>query len=345
MNAVKVGRALILLALVALVVRASFAAEPPPALTPQAPVLDPRAPGFFDYLQFDEKYRRLLVAHTGSRTLDVIDVNDNSILRQESVGDAHGIAVDVKDGKYFVGTSRPAYVVVLGRKFVVKDDQIPVGGPIDAVAFDPNNDMVYADRFDNNTIVVVNGKTNKLYTSIPVGGGLEYIIYDPGTDRIYQNVESTGDIVVVDPKVNRIIANWHAAPATQLHGLAVDSVTHRLFTAGDNGKLAVLDATSGAVITTVDIAPSVDQIAFDPGLRRVYCASGLGLLSVVQETETGAEHIADITVPRRTHSVAVDPVTHAVWVAYGASDDDYVMKLLPPAGATAASTPAPSASP
>ncbi|MBV8594693.1 MAG: hypothetical protein JOZ50_00420, partial [Candidatus Eremiobacteraeota bacterium] len=147
------------------------------------------------------------------------------------------------------------------------------------------------------------------------------------------------------PKVNRIIANWHAAPATQLHGLAVDSVTHRLFTAGDNGKLAVLDATSGAVITTVDIAPSVDQIAFDPGLRRVYCASGLGLLSVVQETATGAEHIADITVPRRTHSVAVDPVTHAVWVAYGASDDDYVMKLLPPAGATAASTPAPSASP
>ncbi|MBV8203809.1 MAG: hypothetical protein JO195_02155, partial [Candidatus Eremiobacteraeota bacterium] len=56
MNSVTVGRALILLALVALVVRASFAAEPPPALTPQAPVLDPRAPGFFDYLQFDEKY-------------------------------------------------------------------------------------------------------------------------------------------------------------------------------------------------------------------------------------------------------------------------------------------------
>jgi YVTN family beta-propeller protein len=295
-------------------------------------------------LQVDDKYRRLLIAHTGSRTLDVVDLNNNSVLRQESVGEAHGIAVDIKDGKYFVGTSRPPYVVVLGRKYMVKDDQIPVGGPIDAVAFDPNNDMLYADRADNNSIVIVNAKTNKVYYTIPVGGGLEYIVYDPGSDRIYQNVEPTGDVLAIDPKTNRIVASWHATPATQLHGLAVDSATHRLFTAGANGKLAVLDTTSGALITAVDIAPSVDQCAFDPGLRRVYCASGLGLLSVVQETPTGAEHIADITVPRRTHSVAVDPVTHAVWVAYGASDDDYVLKLVPPAGASPLPGP-PTASP
>ena len=293
-------------------------AEPPPALTPQVPILDPRAAGFFDYLQVDEKYRRLLVAHTGSRTFDVIDLNDNSVLRQESVGEAHGIAV------------------------IVKDDQIPVGGPIDAVAFDTDTGMVYADRYDN-SIVVINAKTNKMSATIPVGGGLEYIVYDPGSGRIYQNIETTGDVVVVDPKLNRIVASWHASPAAQLHGLAVDSVSHRLFTAGANGKLAVLDTSTGAVITSVDIAPSVDQIAFDPGLRRVYCASSIGELSVVQETDTGAEHLADITVPRRTHSVAVDPVTHAVWIAYGASDDDYVMKLLPPTGATTP-TPAPSSS-
>ncbi len=328
--------------LVAVLASISFGAEPPPALTPQTPILDPRTPGYFDYMQVDEKLRRLLVAHSGSRTFDVIDLNDNSILRQEAVGEGHGIAVDVKDGKYFVGTSRPPYVVVLGRKFIVKDDQIPTGGAIDAVAFDPNNDLLYADRADN-SVVIINGKTNKVYYTIPIGGGLEYIVFDPGSDRIYQNVEPTADVVVIDPNLNRIVATWHAAPATELHGLAVDSVSHRLFTAGANGKLAVLDTTSGAVITTVDIAPSVDQIAFDPGLRRVYCASSVGLLSVVQETDTGAEHVADITVPRRTHSVAVDPVTHAVWIAYGASDDDYVMKLLPPAPGSA--SPSPSASP
>jgi DNA-binding beta-propeller fold protein YncE len=300
-----------------------------PALTPQTPIVLPRAPGSFDYLETDDKYRRLLVAHSGSRTLDIIDLNNDSILRQEAVGEGHGIAVDIKDGKYFVGTSRPPYVVVIGRKFMVKDDQIQVGGPIDAVAFDPKNDMLYADRFDNQQVVVINGKSNKVYTSIPIGGALEYIVYDPASDRIYQNVESTNSIAVIDPNLNRVVATWPIAPATEPHGLAVDSVTHRLFTAGANGKLAVVDTTTGAVIDSVDIAQEVDQIAFDPGRRRVYCASSIGLLSVVQETDTGARHLADITVPRRTHSVAVDPTTHNVWIAYGADDNDYVLKLVP----------------
>jgi DNA-binding beta-propeller fold protein YncE len=307
---------------------ASSGAEAP-ALAPQTPILLPRAAGSFDSLETDDKYRRLLVAHTGSRTFDVIDLNNDSVLRQEAIGEGHGIAVDLKDGKYFVGTSRPPFVVVLGRKFMVKDDQIPTGGPIGAVAFDPKNDMLYADRFDNQQVVVINGKTNKVYTSIPIGGGLEYIVYDPVSDRIYQNVESTGSIAVIDPNANRVVATWPAAPATDLHGLAVDGASHRLFSAGGNGKLAVIDTTSGAVIDSVDIAQEVDQIAFDPGKRRVYCASSIGLLSVVQETDAGAQHIADITVPRRTQSVTVDLTTHDVWIAYGAADNDYVLKLVP----------------
>jgi DNA-binding beta-propeller fold protein YncE len=310
------------------VVRTISGADAPAALTAQQPVLLQRAPGSFDYLNFDDQLRRMLAAHTGSRTFDVVDVNNSEVLRQEAVGEGHGVALDVKDGKYFVGTSRPPAVIVVNRKFMVKDDQIPAGGPIDAIAFNPKNGMLYADRGDQ-SVVVIAAKSNKVYTTIPIGGDLEYIVYDPVTDRVYQNVESTNSIAVIDPNTNRVVATWPIAPATSPHGLAVDSATHRLFSAGANGKLAVVDATSGAVITSVDISPNVDQIAFDPGLRRVYCASGLGVLSVVQETASGAEHLADITVPRRTHSVTVDPTTHAVWIAYGAPDNDYAMKLLP----------------
>lgn len=316
-------------AIVGAVAGASSGAETPAPLVPQQPILVARAPGSFDYLEVDDKYRRLLVAHTGSLSLDVVDLRNESVLRQEAVGAGHGIAVDVKDGKYFVGTSRPPFVVVLGRKYMVKDDQIPTGGPIDAIAFDLKNGMLYADRFDNNQVVAINAKANKVYTSIQIGGTLEYIVYDPVSDRIYQNVESTASVAVIDPNTNRVVATWAAAPAVELRGLAVDGAAHRLFTAGTNGKLAVMDTISGALIDSVDISPDVDQIAFDPGNRRLYCASSIGQLSVVQETDSGAQHVADITVPRRTHSVTVDPTTHNVWIAYGAADNDYVMKLIP----------------
>lgn len=318
------------LAFISAAAGASSGAETPAPLTAQPPVLVPRTPGYFDYMEVDDRLRRLLVAHSGSRTLDVIDMISGTVLRQVDVGESHGIAVDGKDGKYFVGTSRDPMVVVVGRKFMVKDDQIAIPGPVDAIAFDSKNDMLYADRRDNGQIVAINGKTNKVYTSIAVGGDLEYLAYDPASDRLYQNVYSNGMVVVIDPNTNSVVATWRAAPASQLTGLAVDGATHRVFTAGANGKLAVLDSTSGELIAAVDIAPHVDQIAIDPGRRRVYCASGTGLLSVVQETDTGAELVADITVPRHAHSLAVDPTTHAVWISYGAADNDYVMKLVPP---------------
>jgi DNA-binding beta-propeller fold protein YncE len=299
-----------------------------PTLAPRPPILIPRAPGFFDYMQVDDQYRRLLVTHTASHTLDIIDLTDETVARQVDVGEAHGIAVDVKDGRYFVGTSQPALVVDIQRKFMVKQNQVPMAGPIDALALDTKNDQIYADRSDNGQVVVIDAKSHNILGNIQVGGRLEYVVYDPASDKIYQNVTSTNMVAVIDPAKNAVAATWPAAPAAQLRGLAVDSATHRLFVAGGNGKLDEIDTGSGAVIAAADIAPGVDQIAFDPDMKRIYCASGTGLLSVVQETDMGLASLPDITVPRHAHTVAVDPTTHNVWISYGSEDNDYVMKLV-----------------
>ncbi len=299
-----------------------------PTLAPRAPILIPRAPGYFDYMQVDDQYRRLLVAHTASRTLDVIDLTNDSLARQVLVGEAHGIAIDIKDGRYFVGSGRPSLVVDVQRKFMVKQNDVPMPGPIDAVAFDTKNGAVYADRSDTGQIVVIDAKTHRMLANIQVGDRLEYILYDPVSDRIYQNVTASNQVAVIDPAKNTVVATWPAAPAQALRGLAVDGPTHRLFVAGANGKLDAIDTTTGAIFATADIAPGVDQIAFDPVLKRVYCASGTGLLSVVAETDSGITPLGDITVPRHAHTLAIDPHTHNVWISYGSEDNDYVMKLV-----------------
>lgn len=235
-------------------------------------------------------------------------------------------------------------VIDIQRRYMVKQNQIPTGGSIDAVAFDSKLGRLYADRADNGQVVVIDGQTRKILTNIAVGGDLEFIVYDPVSDRIYQNVTSTNIVAVIDPKTNAVVASWPAAPAQQLRGLAVDGATHRLFTAGGNGKLAVIDTTSGSVIAVVGIAPGVDQIDFDPGTKRIYCASGTGLLSVVQETDAGVQSLGDVTVPRHAHTLAVDPTTHNVWISYGAADNDYVMKLVQ-ASPSPSPLPSPASSP
>jgi hypothetical protein len=324
-----------------------------PTLAPQTPIALPRAPGFFDYMEVDAQYKRLLVAHSDSRTLDIIDLTNDSLARQVEVGDSHGIALDIKDGKYFVGTSRPPYVVDVQRKYMVKQNQIPTSGPIDAIALDTKTDRLYADRVDNSSIVIVDAKYDRILGNISLPGSPEFIVYDPVSDRIYQNITSTARVVVIDPARNAIVASWSAAPAAKLTGLAVDGAAHHLFSAGSNGRLVEIDTTNGAVLAAAEIAPDVDQIAFDPELKRVYCASGTGQLSVVAETDSGLAPIGDVIVPRHAHTVAVDPNTHNVWISYGAPDNDYVMKLLQvvpspsplPAGTLAPPPPSPTPPP
>jgi|ERR1700694_1217346 len=306
----------------------SYAAETPP-LVAQPPIQLPRAPGRFDYLAVDDRLHRLLIAHTGSRTFDIVNMANGNVERQVDVGETRGSAVDVKDGKYFVGTSRQPAVNDVSRKNLVLNNRIALDGPIDAITFDTKNGTVYADRVDNGQIVLINGKNDKVTGTISIGGDLEYLAYDAVSDRVYQNIVAPASVAVIDPTSKTVLTKWPTAPASDLTGLAIDSVAKRLFSAGTNGKLVMLDMSSGAVLASADIAQEVDQIAFDPGKRRVYCASGTGQLSVVQETDSGLELLGNIPVPRRTHSVAVDPTTHAVWIAYGTPENDYVMKLIP----------------
>ncbi|MBV8101728.1 MAG: hypothetical protein JOZ31_21505, partial [Verrucomicrobia bacterium] len=78
---------------------------------------------------------------------------------------------------------------------------------------------------------------------------------------------------------------------------------------------------------SVDIAPGVDQIAFDPGNQRIYCASGQGKLSVLQETVEGAKSLGEIETPKGAHTLAVDPDTHSVWIAFAKDGAAYIAEL------------------
>jgi len=302
------------------------------ALIASPPVNVPRKPGFFDYMTVDGDYRRLLVAHASSDQLAIIDVDAGSVIQAVDLGNntgGFGVAVDVRDGKYFVGTAANR-VVDINRKNMVLQQYITLPGPVDALAFDPKNDTLYADEDHGSRLWAINGKNDKLVATIALPGVPEYVDYDAVSNRIYQNIKPAPSMVLaIDPRSNSVAARWPVAPAENVHGLAIDGASGRVFSVGLNGKLAVVDVKTGAIIATVDVAGRVDQIAFDPATKRVYCPSGSGVLTVVQETDSGASVLDTITIPRGTHTIAVDPKTHDVWISYGAPDGDHVEKLTP----------------
>jgi DNA-binding beta-propeller fold protein YncE len=293
------------------------------------PILVPDSTGSFDFLNVDEPNRRLLAAHTGNKTLDVFDLDTGKLIKHVATGKAQGEAVDSKGGKYYVSTSADQIVAIVDSKTLEKVGEVKLPGDADDILFNPKNGCVYVDYDHGTNVWVIDTKTEKIITAIPIPDTPEALAYDSSTGNIFQNIVSEVSVKLIDSGDNTIKATWPLAPAARPHGLAVDPKTHRLFSAGNNGKLIVLDSTNGKQITTVDIAKGTDQIDFDPGNQRVYCGCGGGVISVVQETADGAKLLGDVKTVGTGKTLAVDPKTHAVWTAYFDKTNCYVLKLTP----------------
>lgn len=296
-------------------------------LTGDAPILVPESKGGFDFLEFDAANRRLLANHTGNNTLDVFDGETGKLVKHIATGKAQGVAVDDRGGKYFVSVSREQIVAIIDSKTLGKTGEVKLAGPADALAFDPKNGCLYVGHDDAKDVWVIDTKSEKITATIAIPEGPEYVLYDAASDRVFQNIKSNDTLLVIDPAGNTVKERWATAPAAKPHGLAFDAKTQRLFCAGANGKLVVMDAANGKVLASVEIAPGVDQIAFDAGNQRVYCASGTGVISVVQESAAGAVSLGNVKTNAGAKTIAVDPKTHAVWIAYAEKDASFVRRF------------------
>ncbi len=288
----------------------------------------PYATGKFDFLEIDGSRRRLLAAHEKSGTADFFDLGTYKLLARVDTGPAVHIATDPQTGNYFVSASEEKKVVeVDGTTFKALRD-IPTDGELDAIVFDPKNRKVYVTNDEGSHVWAIDADTAKVVSTINIPGAPEYMIYDSKLDRIYLNIKTLNEIVVIDPGTDSIVAQWPTAPATSPHGLAFDPETERLFSAGANGELAVVDTGTGKVIASVEFAKGVDQAVFDPSTKRVYCAC-TGQMSVMQETSDGAKFLGNVASAKTAKNVAVDPVTHAVWTTFTDGANSYVKSWRP----------------
>ncbi len=297
-----------------------------PLLTPQTPIAVPGGPGGFDYMQIDSAKHRLYASHPGKSTLVVLDLKTNAVQQLPTGSKINGIAVDAADNKLFTAGGG-GKLVVFDNTTLAKTAEITLSGPGDDIELDPKNDTLYVCHDDATEDWVFDAKTNALLGSVPVAGAPEYVMYDAGTDRVYQNIKPANVLQVINPATMKVETNWPTAPMTSPHGMAINFKTHHVFSAGQ-GTAVMLDENTGKVLSSVTIAPGyVDQIAFDQSTGRLYCACGdAGVISVVQESGQAITLAGNVTTHPKSHTLQVDPDTHAVWISYSDPTGAYLQE-------------------
>jgi YVTN family beta-propeller protein len=297
-------------------------------LQPAATIEVPASSGKFDFLRIDSKRHRLLAAHENDGTADYFDLQNSTLIKRLKVGGAVDTAVDPDSAYYYVSVQEEARVAVIDAATLQEVKSIKTEGPTDAILYEPKNHRIYVTNDEGSHVWVIDPVTAKVVDSIAIPGVPEFMLYDAAADRIYLNIKTADKVAVIDPATGKVVALWPTAPAAQPHGMALDAQRHRIFTAGGNGKLAVIDTTTGKLMTSVDIAAKVDQIAFDPTTHLVYCA-GPDAMSVVRTSGRNVVTVGDVNTAATARNVAVDQQTGAVWTTYTDGKSSFARSWVP----------------
>lgn len=271
----------------------------------------------YDYLRVDAAARRLYVSH-GNR-VDVLDADSGSVLG--SIGPmngVHGIALVPGLGRGFItaGADRAVVMFDLVSDKVIR--MIPgLGVKPDAIEYDPETRRIYVANGTSGGITVIDPETGRIVTTIPIAGKLEGLAFD-GKGRLFVNTEDMSAIQVIDTHSLKPVGIWPIAPAEGGTGLAIDAVHHRLFSAGGNNKLAVVDTDTGAVVATPEIGDDPDGDAFDPSAGLIYTSNMAGTLTVIHEDSPDTYSVVQ-TLPTAhgARTVAWDSKTGRLFLSTG----------------------------
>jgi YVTN family beta-propeller protein len=271
----------------------------------------------FDYLRVDPDARRLYVSH-GTR-VEVLDADSGRMLGTIApMNGIHGIAVvrGLKRGFVTAGSDRAVVMFDLDTLKILKVIH-GLGMKPDAIEYDPGTQRIYVANGASGGITVIDPATGEVVATVPITGKLEGLAFD-GRGRLFVNTEDRSAIQVVDTHTLRPLASWPIAPAEGGTGLAIDAAHHRLFSAGANDRLAVVDSDTGAVVATPAIGDDPDGDAFDQVNGLIFTSNWVGTLSVLHQDSPDA-YSAVQTVPTAfgARTLALDAATGRIFLATG----------------------------
>jgi len=298
-------------------------------LKPGAMVKIPDSAGKFDFLEIDGSRHRLLASHEKDETADIIDLDANKLITRVKLGPVVDTVLDPKTGNYFCSVQDDKRIAVLDGNTLKEIDSIALDGETDGIVFEAKSRHLFVTHDNGTHLWIVDVDAKKAIATIEIPGAPECLALDAAAKKLYLNIKATSEVVVIDIAANKLVAKWPLAPAIAPHGLVLDAAAGRLYSAGDNGVLAVLDTKSGHVIGSAKITEHVDQAAFDATTHTIYCA-GPGSLSVVRATSTGAELVGNVKTADTAKNVAVDPKTHAVWTTFTDGKNSYAQSFVAP---------------
>lgn len=268
-------------------------ASAPLVLTGAIPL--PGVKGRIDHFALDPVHNRLFVSALGTDAEEVIDISAQEVVHTiTGIPAPQGVVYSPETNKLFVGSDAGKLYIYDGTSFDLITS-IDFGDDVDNLRFESPAKLVYVGFGDEKTgaIGIVDAVTNKrLDREFKLGAHPESFQLASASPLIYVNLPDLKQIAVVNRSTGSV-ARWPLKLAGNFP-IALNEANHRLFVATRTPpRFAVLDLTSGRLVTALPSVQDSDDLYFDPARKRIYISGGEGFIDVFQQD--GPDHYPELS--------------------------------------------------
>lgn len=270
--------------------------------------------GGWDYVFVDSAARRVYLSR-GTHVM-VVDADSGAIVGDiPDTAGVHGVAIAPDLAKGFTSNGRDASVTVFDTKSLKMISKVKVGQNPDAILFEPSSGRVFTFNGASKDTTAIDAKTETAVGTLALGGKPETAVADE-RGHVFVNIEDKSEIVEFDARKLTELHRWPLAPCEEPSGLAFDRKHRRLFAGCSNKLMAVVNADTGKVVTTLPIGAGVDANGFDPETSLAFASNGGdGTLTVVHEDSPDKFTVLEnATTMRGARTMALDAKTHRVYL-------------------------------
>jgi YVTN family beta-propeller protein len=213
----------------------------------------------------------------------------------------HGMSLNGDNSKLYIGVENadvPGVVVydVKAGKVVRKIDLLLQGGHY--LQVDPRTDKLYYPHRNDNRVVVIDTKTDRIVKIIPVEGGPVGVAFAPNGE-VWLHEDGDGSVTVVDSKIDEVVKVIPTGGKGAGRMAVSANGTFAASTHSDSEDVAIIDTAKRAVVATVKIGKGPGFPMFSPDSTKLYVLnSGMGDVAVVD--------LKTMAVTAR-HKVGTDP--------------------------------------
>jgi DNA-binding beta-propeller fold protein YncE len=216
---------------------------------------------------------KAFVTRSGENVVDVFRPSSLNLLGTIPVADdADAIIYDPGSRMIYVASGTPKLATIIDPEKLQTVTTIPLGAEPEYPAADVQHGLIYQNLHDTNEIAAVDLKTGSVVGRWPLAPcvGPSGLALDPVQGRLYVVCMGSSQLVVFSLERHKVIALLPVGGKPD--SVAVDIERHRIYTAGIQGVMSVIEQNGEdyRILDNIHTHPLAHTLLVDPQTHRVY---------------------------------------------------------------------------